>query len=45
MGTIVQLRGAEGYASGFAVFICLAAASLLLIAVLRRKRAKTPAPA
>ena len=39
MATIVLLRGAEGYASGFAVFICLAAASLLLIAVLRRKRA------
>jgi NNP family nitrate/nitrite transporter-like MFS transporter len=44
MGIIVQVRGAEGYANGFAVFICLAAVSLLLVGVLKRKRAKVPAP-
>jgi NNP family nitrate/nitrite transporter-like MFS transporter len=40
MGTIVQLQGTEGYATGFAVFICLAMASLLLVGVLKWKRAK-----
>jgi len=39
MGTIVQLRGTGGYASGFAVFIGLAVVSLLLVGILRRKRA------
>jgi NNP family nitrate/nitrite transporter-like MFS transporter len=39
MGTIVQLRGTGGYATGFAVFIGLAAVSLLLVGILRRKRA------
>jgi NNP family nitrate/nitrite transporter-like MFS transporter len=39
MGTIVQIRGTTGYATGFVVFICLSAVSLLLVAVLRRKRA------
>jgi NNP family nitrate/nitrite transporter-like MFS transporter len=45
MGTIVQLRGTGGYAAGFVVFVFLAAISLLLVEVLRRKRAKAPAPA
>jgi hypothetical protein len=40
MGTIVQLQGIEGYANGFVVFICLAMASLLLVGVLKRNRAK-----
>jgi NNP family nitrate/nitrite transporter-like MFS transporter len=44
MGIIVQVRGAEGYANGFVVFVCLAAVSLLLVGVLKRKRAKVPAP-
>jgi NNP family nitrate/nitrite transporter-like MFS transporter len=44
MGTIVQLQGTEGYATGFAVFICLAMASLLLVGVLKWKRAKVLAP-
>ena len=39
MGTIVQVRGTTGYATGFVVFICLSAVSLLLVAILRRKRA------
>ena len=39
MGTIVEIRGAGGYASGFVVFVGLAAISLLLVGVLRRKRA------
>jgi NNP family nitrate/nitrite transporter-like MFS transporter len=42
MGTIVQLRGTGGYAAGFAVFIGLAAFSLLLVGILRRKRAMVP---
>jgi NNP family nitrate/nitrite transporter-like MFS transporter len=45
MGTIVQLRGTGGYAAGFVVFVFLAAISLLLVEVLRRNRAKAPAPA
>ena len=40
MGTIVQVQGTEGYANGFVVFICLAAISLLLVGILKRKRAK-----
>jgi MFS transporter, NNP family, nitrate/nitrite transporter len=44
MGTIVQVRGIRGYATGFAVFIGLAIVSLLLVEVLRRKRAKVHAP-
>jgi NNP family nitrate/nitrite transporter-like MFS transporter len=40
MGSIVQLQGIEGYANGFVVFICLAMASLLLVGVLKRNRAK-----
>jgi hypothetical protein len=44
MGIIVQVRGAAGYANGFVVFVCLAAVSLLLVGVLKRKRAKVPAP-
>jgi len=44
MGTIVQVRGIGGYATGFAVFIGLAIVSLLLVEVLRRKRAKVHAP-
>ena len=43
MGTIVQVQGVKGYANGFAVFICLAAISLLLVGVLKRKRAKITA--
>jgi hypothetical protein len=43
MGTIVQLRGTGGYAAGFAVFVFLAAISLFLVEVLRRKRAGIPA--
>ena len=39
MGTIVQLRGTGGYAAGFVVYVALAAVSLLLVEVLRRKRA------
>src|SRR3990172_5722333 len=42
MGTVVQLRGATGYASGFVVFVGLAVVSLLLVGVLRRKRARNP---
>src|SRR3972149_5954284 len=42
MGTVVQLRGATGYASGFVVFVGLAVVSLLLVGVLRRKRARDP---
>lgn len=45
LGTIVQVRGAAGYATGFVVFICLAAGSLLLVELLRRKKAKSLAPA
>jgi NNP family nitrate/nitrite transporter-like MFS transporter len=45
LGTIVQLRGTAGYAAGFAVFVFLAAFSILLVEVLRRKRAKAPSPA
>ena len=37
MGTIVQVQGTEGYRNGFLVFICLAAISLLLVGVLKRK--------
>jgi NNP family nitrate/nitrite transporter-like MFS transporter len=44
MGTIVQLRGTGGYATGFAVFIGLAAFSLLLVGILRRKRANAFLP-
>jgi hypothetical protein len=40
MGTIVEIRGAEGYASGFVVFVGLAVVSLLLVGVLRQKRAR-----
>jgi MFS transporter, NNP family, nitrate/nitrite transporter len=40
MGTIVEIRGAGGYASGFVVFVGLAAISLLLVGVLRQKRAR-----
>jgi hypothetical protein len=40
MGTIVQLQGIEGYANGFAVFICLAMASLLLVGILKRQRTR-----
>jgi NNP family nitrate/nitrite transporter-like MFS transporter len=43
MGTIVQAQGTGGYASGFLVFVVLAAISLLLVEVLRRKRARAPA--
>lgn len=43
MGTIVGIRGSAGYATGFAVFLALSALSLLLVGVLRRLRAKTPA--
>ena len=39
MGSVVQIRGTTGYATGFAVFICLAVTSLLIVALLRRKRA------
>jgi len=39
MGTFVQIQGNRGYATGFVVFVCLAAFSLLLVRVLRRKRA------
>lgn len=39
MGTIVQVRGQQGYAGGFAVFVVLAAVSLVLVGVLRGKRA------
>jgi NNP family nitrate/nitrite transporter-like MFS transporter len=42
MGTIVQLRGTGGYASGFVVFVCLAAASLFLVVILKRKRSGVP---
>lgn len=42
MGTFVQIRGNGGYATGFVVFVCLAALSLLLVRVLRRKRASVP---
>jgi NNP family nitrate/nitrite transporter-like MFS transporter len=38
MGTIVQAQGIDGYANGFVVFICLAAISLLLVGILKRKR-------
>ena len=44
MGTIVQVRGIGGYATGFAVFIALAVVSLLLVEILRWKRAKVPTP-
>ena len=39
MGIIVQVQGIEGYANGFVVFICLAVISLLLVGILKRKRA------
>ena len=42
LGTVVQIQGPAGYATGFAVFIGLSAVSLLLVAVLRRKRAAVP---
>ena len=45
MGSIVQIRGTAGYATGFVVFIALAALSLLLVEVLRRKRAQSLVPA
>jgi len=45
MGVIVQAQGIEGYANGFVAFICLAVVSLLLVVILKRKRAKVPAPA
>jgi len=38
MGIFVQIQGNQGYATGFVVFVCLAAFSLLLVRVLRRKR-------
>jgi len=44
MGTIVQLQGPGGYATGFAVFIALAVVSLLLVGILRRKRANAFLP-
>jgi NNP family nitrate/nitrite transporter-like MFS transporter len=40
MGIIVQVQGTDGYATGFLVFVCLAVVSLLLVEVLRRKRAE-----
>ncbi|MBW6503063.1 MFS transporter [bacterium] len=40
MGSIVQVQGTGGYATGFAVFIGLAIVSLLLVEVLKRKRAR-----
>ncbi len=40
MGTIVQVQGTKGYTTGFVVFILLAAISLLIVEVLRRKRAR-----
>jgi NNP family nitrate/nitrite transporter-like MFS transporter len=43
MGSIVQVQGTGGYATGFAVFIGLAIVSLLLVEVLRRIRGKVPA--
>ncbi|MGE5284433.1 MAG: MFS transporter [Actinomycetota bacterium] len=43
LGSIVQVRGTGGYATGFAVFIGLAIVSLLLVEVLRRNRAKVSA--
>jgi MFS transporter, NNP family, nitrate/nitrite transporter len=43
MGSIVQVQGTGGYATGFAVFIGLAIVSLLLVEVLRRIRAKVSA--
>ncbi len=45
MGTIVEIRGSTGYASGFAVFIALSALSLLLVGVLRQLRRRTLAHA
>jgi NNP family nitrate/nitrite transporter-like MFS transporter len=40
MGSIVQVQGTGGYATGFAVFIGLAIVSLLLVGILKRKRAR-----
>ena len=42
MGSIVQVQGTGGYATGFAVFIGLAVVSLLLVGILKRKRADIP---
>jgi MFS transporter, NNP family, nitrate/nitrite transporter len=39
LGTVVQHWGPTGYATGFAVFVCLAATSLLILTLLRQKRA------
>jgi len=39
MGTIVEVQGTQGYANGFVVFVLLAMVSLLLVGILRRKRA------
>jgi NNP family nitrate/nitrite transporter-like MFS transporter len=45
MGIIVQVQGIEGYANGFVVFFCLAVISLLLVGILKRKRASVlPSP-
>ncbi|HSL92198.1 MAG TPA: MFS transporter [Candidatus Limnocylindrales bacterium] len=44
MGTIVQVQGVGGYATGFVVFVLLAAISLLIVGILQRKRAGVPAP-
>lgn len=38
MGTIVQIRGTTGYATGFVVFIGLSVLSLFLVGLLQRKR-------
>lgn len=43
MGTIVELRGMAGYATGFLVFIGLAALSLFLVMLLKRRRVNPPA--
>lgn len=39
MGIIVQVQGTQGYANGFVIFVFLAMASLLLVGILKRKRA------
>jgi NNP family nitrate/nitrite transporter-like MFS transporter len=44
MGIIVQVQGTGGYANGFVVYIGLAVVSILLISILKRKRAGTPSP-
>lgn len=43
MGIIVQVQGPVGYANGFVVFVFLSTFSLLLVGVLKRKRAKVTA--